>query len=225
LELVLIAAGNFQRGSKYGESDEKPVTTVRISRPYWLGKYEVTQKEWTALMRTSPSNVVAERFPVEQVSWEEAMAFCPRLTERERAAGRLPAGHVYTLPTEAEWDYACRAGTTGDYSGTGKLADMGWYSANSDDSTHPVGQERANGWGLYNMHGNVWEWCRDWYASSLPGGSVTDPSGALLGSDRVIRGGSWFNTADRCRSASRFSDSPGVRRDLLGFRLALSSVR
>jgi formylglycine-generating enzyme required for sulfatase activity len=152
------------------------------------------------------------------------MGFCRKLTERERAAGRLPEGYAYTLPTEAQWEYACRAGTTGDYAGN--LASMGWYkqNRNSGNQTHAVGQKQANAWGLYDMHGNVWEWCADWYADKLPGGSVRDPTGAASGSLRVFRGGGWGDGASLCRSASRSWGSPGSSISGLGFRLALSSI-
>jgi len=147
------------------------------------------------------------------------MQFCRKLTERERQAGRLPEGYEYTLPTEAQWEFACRAGTTGDFAGN--LDAMAWYNENSGNTTHPVAQKQANAWGLYDMRGNVWEWCRDWYGS-YPGGSVTDPTGPSSGSFRVDRGGSWGNVAGRCRSALRRWYAPGNRLDYLGFRLSLA---
>ena len=157
--------------------------------------------------------------PVEEVSWDDAMAFCRKLTERERAAFRLPEGYAYTLPTEAQWEYACRAGTTGDYAGN--LDSMGWYDQNSRRTTHPVGQKQANAWGLFDMHGNVWEWCADWYGN-YPGGSVTDPTGVPSGSDRVYRGGGWNDTASASHSAYRNGSEPGRREIFRGFRLALA---
>jgi len=138
---------------------------------------------------------------------------------RERAAKRLPEGYEYTLPTEAQWEYACRAGTTGDYAG--RLDSMGWYDANSGNETHPVAQKQANAWGLYDMHGNVWEWCRDWYGN-YPGGTVHDPVGPSSGSFRVSRGGCWFGSAHYCHSADRSWNGPSSRYDSLGFRLALA---
>jgi formylglycine-generating enzyme required for sulfatase activity len=159
---------------------------------------------------------------VESVSWDEAMDFCRKLTERERSAGSLPSGYVYTLPTEAQWEYACRAGTTGDYAGD--LQAMAWFAENAGRTTHAVATKQANAWGLHDMHGNVWEWCADWYADKLPGGSVSDFKGAAAGSNRVFRGGSWWNDAADCRSAFRYWNSPGFRSAYLGFRLALSSV-
>ena len=168
-------------------------------------------------MGSNPSHFKGGQLPVENVSWGDAMEFCRKLTERERQAGRLPTGTIYTLPTEAQWEYACRAGTTGDYAG--KVDAMAWYAKNSGAATHAVGTKQANAWGLHDMHGNVWEWCEDWYADKLPGGSVSDFKGAASGSLRVNRGGSWWNDAANCRSAFRIRFSPGNRYDDLGFRL------
>ncbi len=220
MEIVPVAAGRFEMGRASGSSsDERPVTEVTISRPFWLGKTEVTQAQWEALMGSNPSYFKGANLPVEQVSWDDAMAFCRKLTERERAAGRLPEGYIYTLPTEAQWEYACRAGTIGDYAGN--LDAMAWYGANSGSSTKPVGQKQANAWGLHDMHGNVWEWCLDW-KGDYPGGSVTDPTGPGSGPGRVFRGGSWVNPADFCRSALRLGLTPDYRGHNLGFRLALT---
>lgn len=219
LTMVPIPGGHFTMGSTFGEGNEKPATEVTIRRPYWLGRTEVTQGQWEAMMGSNPSNFKGTNRPVEQVSWDDAMAFCRKLTERERAAGRLPEGYVYTLPTEAQWEYACRAGTTGNYAGN--LDAMGWYASNSGSTTHPVGQKQANAWGLYDMHGNVWEWCLDGYAN-YPGGNVTDPAAASPGSNRVDRGGSWSNSADNCRSAGRSWVGQVFRWFDLGFRLALA---
>ena len=221
LKLMPITAGSFSMGSPNGDSDEKPVTRVTISRPYWLGATEVTQAEWAAVMGNNPSHFKGGNLPVEQVSYDDVLEFCRKLTERERAADRLPEGYEYTLPTEAQWEYACRAGTTGAYAGS--LDAMGWYDANSGSKTHEVGGKQANGWGLYDMHGNVWEWCLD-RSGAYPGGSVTDPRGASSGSFRVIRGGSWYFVAGYCRSAYRGGGTPGGRNiSVLGVRLALSS--
>ncbi len=163
---------------------------------------------------------------MEQVSWYDAIIYCAKLTERELAAERLPDGYVYRLPTEAEWEYAARAGSTtrfsyGDDHGNTKLGDYAWYFANSPITTHPVGQKLANAWGLYDMHGNVREWCSDWYGS-YPGGSVKDPTGPVTRSSRVFRGGSWNDVAWGCRSADRHDSLPSLTLSLLGFRVVLA---
>jgi len=221
LEMAYIRPGTFTMGSENGDSDEKPLTRVTLTKGYWLGKTEVTQGQWEALMGSNPSNFKnsGRDAPVETISWDEAMQFCRKLTERERQAGRLPEGYEYTLPTEAQWEYACRAGTTGDYAGN--LDAMAWYYQNGGSTTHPVGQKQANAWGLYDMHGNVWGWCRDWYGN-YPGSSVRDPTGPSSGSFRVLRGGGWGSVAGYCRSAVRNWFDPGLRWSGLGFRLALA---
>jgi len=242
LELVPIAAGRFAMGSTNGGSDERPVTQVEITRAFWLGKTEVTQGQWEAVMGSNPSNFKGANRPVEQVSYDDVVEFCRKLTARERAAGRLPSGYEYTLPTEAQWEYACRAGTTGDYSfgnnadelsrygnycDRSNTNDFDWKDKSHDDGqdkTAPVGSYRPNAWGLYDMHGNVWEWCLDWYTGTLPGGTVRDPVGPSSGAGRVLRGGGWSGTASGCRSADRVRLEPGYRNSNLGFRLALSSV-
>jgi len=246
--MVWIPAGTFTMGSPPTEacrySDEGPQTTVGISRGFCMGKYEVTQGEYLAVMGSNPSYVQGDlNCPVEQVSWNDAVAYCVVLTARERGAGRLPAGWEYRLPTEAEWEYACRAGTTtvfhyGDALRSGMANFDGHYEypgcAGSPcycynaggiylGRTTAVRSYVPNAWGLYGMHGNVWEWCQDWYAGSLPGGSVTDPQGPATGSHRVIRGGCWGNGASLCRSASRLNDFYPTYRDLsLGFRVVLA---
>ena len=241
LELVPIPAGRFAMGSTNGDSDERPVTQVELTRPFWLGKTEVTQAQWEAVMGDNPATFKGANLPVESVSYDDALAFCRKLTARERAAKRLPEGYEYTLPTEAQWEYACRAGTTGDYSfgnsadelsrygnycDRSNTNDFDWKDRSHDDGydkTAPVGSYRPNAWGLYDMHGNVWEWCLDW-KGDYAGGTVRDPVGPSSGANRVLRGGSWFDSAGRCRSANRGNNGPGGRSDNLGFRLALSSV-
>lgn len=219
LELIAIVPGTFQMGNPSGIYDnERPVTRVMFTESFWLGKTEVTQAQWQAVMGSNPSYFKGADLPVERVSWRDAMEFCRRLTERERAAGRLPTGYAYTLPTEAQWEYACRAGTTGDYAGNINM--MGWYNRNSGNTTQPVGRKQANAWGLHDLHGNVWEWCHDLY-SSYTGGSVTDPAGRPSGTGRVCRGGAWNSPAEDCRSANRNSEVSSFRYDNLGFRLAL----
>lgn len=225
LELLQIPAGTFMMGSPDGEEGRygnESRVRVRITEPFYLGKTEITQVQWESVMGNNPSHFKGDNLPVERVSWDEAMEFCRKLTERERSAGRLLRDWKYTLPTEAQWEYACRAGTTTAYytgNSSGDLARAGWYDANSGDKTHPVGQKMPNAWGLYDMHGNVWEWCLDRYGSRLQGGD--NPAGPKSGSCRVRRGGGWFFSARLCRSAHRIYASPGDRSFILGFRVAL----
>ena len=209
IELVLIRPGSFMMGSDSG--GEKPVHKVILTQSFYLGKFEVTQEQWQAVMGSNPSNFKGPKLPVENVSWDDCQSFLAEL--------QVKTGRKFMLPTEAQWEYACRAGTTGDYAGN--LDAMAWYSENSGNTTHPVGQTRANAWGLYDMHGNVLEWCADRY-SDYPSDAVSDPAGPSSGSFRVYRGGSWYDPADFCRSACRNWRIPGGRNYCLGLRLALA---
>lgn len=211
MEFVYIPAGSFQMGGdKY--DNEKPVHQVTISEGFYLGKYEVTQGEWERIMGSNPSRFKENtRLPVEGVSWEDVQIFIRKLNERE-------GKEVYRLPSEAEWEYACRAGTSGDYAGN--LDAMGWYKGNAGDKTHPVGEKSPNGWGLYDMHGNVREWCGDWYGEKYYQSSPSeDPRGPNTGSHWVIRGGSWDDYGDRRRPTARNARPPGYRDFRIGFRI------
>ena len=211
MEFAWIPAGDFRMGSTSSDASdlEQPVTRVRISRGFWLGKHEVTQAEWQAVMGTNPSRFSGcGRCPVEEVSWEDAQAFIGRLNARGE-------GTRYRLPTEAEWEYAARAGTSGDR--YGNLDAIAWHDGNSGDRTHPVGQKAPNAFGLHDMLGNVFEWVQDWYGG-YPGGSLTDPRGPASGSRRVLRGGGWPGGARFCRASNRSVSTPGSRL-YLGFRL------
>jgi len=296
VDLIRIPAGSFVMGSPADEpgrhANEGPVTAVTISRPFWFGRYEVTQRQWSQVMHTSLADQaklmladdrlymlggkertirdrlgfrrdakmsdvvgnVAPDLPMYWVNWDEAVEFCRRLTARARRLGRLPAGYVYRLPTEAEWEYAARAGTReATYAGpiailaerdAPVLDAIAWYAGNSSvgyrgngwptadwaGKQYPggtagprrVGTRRANPWGLYDMLGNVNEWVADWYADHLPGGAVRDPVGPATGTQRGIRGGSWFNAARGERSADRDYSGPTRRFFGLGFRVALA---
>jgi formylglycine-generating enzyme required for sulfatase activity len=173
-----------------------------------------------------PLHGEGDDYPMYHVSWDEAAEFCKRLTEQELVAGRLPAGMVYSLPTEAEWEYACRAGSTTRFANGDTEADLdkiGWYDGNSGNTTHPVGTKLPNDWGLYDMHGNVAEWCHDryWY-DYYPNGEAVDPSGPVKGHSRSFRGGGWSNPSRYCRSADRSSITPGDGIAFLGFRITRS---
>ena len=216
--MVLIKAGTFLRLKH----------SVTLSRDFWLGKYEVTQAEYAALMGKNPSHFKDRPdAPVEKVSYLDATAYCSALTQRERQAGRLPPRYEYRLPSEAQWEYACRAGTTNRFSFGDTAADAdqyAWTWENSDGSTHPIGQKRPNPWGLYDMHGNVWEWCLDWFGE-YPATDLTDPSGPAQGKIKVFRGGGWNNEVQFARSANRFMMAPASGIYFVGFRVALSQSR
>jgi sulfatase modifying factor 1 len=213
---------------------------VLLTKGYWLTKCEVTQSEWKQVMKTEPwkgqdSTKEGVDFPATHVSWNDATDFCRKLTEQERQAGRLSNDWEYTLPTDAQWERACRAQTETKFSfgdDASKLGDYAWWgglegdgNAKTEPFAHRVGQKKANPWGLCDMHGNVWEWCRDTYTLNLSGGR--DPevkSDEEKGSNRVIRGGSWSRDAAGCRSGARYGYPPDNRLNYLGFRPALSAV-
>jgi formylglycine-generating enzyme required for sulfatase activity len=239
--MVFIPPGTFRMGSPANEVDredrEGPQMAVTISRGFWMGKYEVTQGEYLAVMGSNPSWFTTNNGyshdlsrPVEQVSWEDATNYCGQLTQQERAAGRIATNDAYRLPTEAQWEYACRAWTStrfnyGDDPGYTNLTNYAWYWDNSGETTHPVGQKSPNQWGLYDMHGNVWEYCQD-RQSEYPGGIVVDPQGPARGS-LVIRGGGWnywyYAGARVCRSAFRYDTfSPPSRDGSFGLRVVLA---
>jgi formylglycine-generating enzyme required for sulfatase activity len=223
---VWILPGTFVMGSpssEEGRYDDEVQHRVTLTQGFWLSDHEVTQAEYQEVMRTNPSYFKGDpNRPVETVTWNDAVLYCDLLTARERAAGRITAQQAYRLPTEAEWEYAARAGTTG--ARHGELDTIAWWSGNSGSGTHPVKKKAPNAWGLHDMLGNVREWCSDWYGD-YPTGSVTDPTGPNWGSGRVFRGGSWYFGAGSARSADRFRDDPSLRSFSLGFRPALSSVR
>ena len=254
IKLRVIPAGSFQMGSPAGkgDGDEHPQHAVRIARPFYLGVYEVTQAQYEEIMGTNPSWFSAtgggkdkvagqstDRHPVESVSWLDAVKFCNRLSEKERlepfykiAGGSVRVaswdGAGFRLPTEAEWEYACRAGPEGQGRYTfgdadEELGDHAWFGGNSGKVTHPVGQKRRNRFGLFDMHGNVWEWCQDWYDENYYTQSPTDdPRGPDAAADRVFRGGGWVNGPVFCRSAGRSRPGPAIRNGRRGFRLALT---
>jgi formylglycine-generating enzyme required for sulfatase activity len=232
MKLVLIPKGTFMMGSperEKGRWEQETQHEVTISKDYYLGVYEVTQAQYEKVMGKNPSHfqgsIVRNEnadLPVENVSWDDAVEFCKKLSDlpEEKKAGR-----EYRLPTEAEWEYACRAGSKTSYSfddEQGLLPEYGWFNRKSSQRTHTVGLLEPNAWGLYDMHGNVWEWCSDWYVE-YPQGAVSDPTGPKEGSFRVFRGGSWRDVAAICRSAFRCMLDPSYRGIGIGFRLALSS--
>ena len=274
VELQPISAGVFLMGSPASEPgrglSEGPRTRVILSKPFWLGRTDVTHAQWKAVMGSDLTEQARKAFPNDSqfaqslagtgdhvamyyVSWDDAMAFCRKLTERALADGTLPAGYLCTLPTEAQWEYACRAGTVeATYAGPlqilGKnnapvLDAIAWYGGNSSvdyygpgldtrdwpEKAYPggtagpreVGLKQPNAWGLCDMLGNVYQWCRDFPAAALAGGTANDPAGEPQGSDRSVRGGSWHSDATFCRAAYRARNIPFNRSLFIGFRVAL----
>jgi len=221
MPVAFIGPGSFTMGSpssEYGHSSDEGQVDVILSQGFGLAKTEVTQAQWEAVMGSNPSEFKGSNLPVERVGWEDVQAFIAKLNEKQI----LPQGWKFALPTEAQWEYACRAGEKGPYSG-GNLDEVGWYNGNSGSQTHEVAKKRPNALGLYDMHGNVYEWCSDWYEDTLKGG--IDPVGPSSSVYRVLRGGSWPYVASACRAAHRRRHAPGNRFNDLGFRPALVPSR
>jgi formylglycine-generating enzyme required for sulfatase activity len=223
MEFIFIRAGTFVMGSpesELGRDKYERQHEVTISKPFYMQATEVTQGQWQAVMGDNPSHFkeCGDICPVERVSWDDCQEFIRRLNQMERT-------DTYRLPTEAEWEYACRAGSQTPFcfgDSEEQLGEYAWYRDNSGRQTHPVGQKKPNAWGLYDMHGNAWEWCQDRYQKKYPRGEVTDPTGPSRGSERVSRGGSWLTSPSYCRSADRLDNAPDSRYHVLGFRLAMT---
>ena len=245
MKLVLVPAGKFTMGSPEGEKgrgtgdspyagtvrapggipaagakdrpgNEGPQREVTISRPFFMGIYEVTQEQYEQIVGRNPSHFKDPQNPVEYVSAEDAMAFCEKVSKK--------TGKRVLLPTEAQWEYACRAGSQTRFNFGDDEKDLGdhaWYKDNSDGKTHPVGQKKPNAWGLYDMHGNVWEWCRDWYGDSYADAQTTDPIRPAAGKGHLLRGGCWYYFAHYARSAQRWPVFVGRRDSVFGFRVVV----
>ena len=219
MEMVYVKGGTFEMGATAEQyeayNEEKPVRIIRLDG-YHIGKYEVTQAQWKAVMGTVPSEFKGDNLPVENVSWEDAQEFCQKLSEA--------TGKKYVLPTEAQWEYAARGGNQSQhyrYAGSNDIDEVAWYYNNGNRKTHPAGTKKANELGIYDMSGNVGEWCSDWYGS-YDENDTENPQGPVSGAYRVERGGDWGCLAVGCRVSSRDGDTPGYRRIILGFRVACS---
>ncbi|MGF7036212.1 formylglycine-generating enzyme required for sulfatase activity [Paenibacillus mucilaginosus] len=218
MEFVLIHPGSFTMGSSLhtGVGDEAPEHRVTITKPFYMGIYEVTQEQWQELMGNNPSTFKGDQAPVDSVSWDEAQRFIVKLQEK--------TGRKFTLPTEAQWEYAARAGTStawdfGDNESL--LGEYAWFGDNSGGATHPAGQKKPNAWGLHDLYGNVQEWCRDWYAAPYPQGDAADPQGPKSGESRVLRGGAWGDDYTMVRSAYRNAAGADAKTPGIGFRVVM----
>ena len=213
-KMIAVDGGTFEMGKSADGNNVTPVHSVTLSS-YSIGETEVTQALWKAVMGTNPSNNEGDNLPVEMVSWNDCQTFITMLNQL--------TGKTFRLPTEAEWEFAAKGGTKSKgytYSGTNTIGDVAWYDDNSSSKTHPVATKQANELGIYDMNGNVWEWCQDWYGN-YSSSAQTNPKGPSSGSGRVARGGGWFNFARYCRTANRLSHTPTHSDSFLGFRLAL----
>lgn len=217
MEFVWIQPGAFLMGSADGPEDERPVRRLAIGRGFWIGKYEVTQEQFCAVTHRRPSINEGDSNPVDKVSYEDAQEFLADMNRKVPA----PAGYVFRLPTEAEWEFVCRAGAKTRYpngNDPAGLKFMAWFKDNSDFKTHPVGQRQPNAWGVYDMLGNVAEWCADWLAPFSPT-ETADPTGPAKGSHRVIRGGSFADVSERISCSFRGGVPPSFRHGYVGFRV------
>lgn len=239
--MVFVQGGTFQMGSNDGSDDEKPIHSVTLS-DFYISKYEVTQKEWEKIMGYNPSDWKGKNLPVESVSWYDAVEFCNKKSQVESLTSCYTgsekntkcnfSANGYRLPTEAEWEYAAKGGHLANgsnllnggynYSGSNNIGDVAWYSSNSGSKTHSVGTKKANELGIYDMSGNVWEWCNDW-KGNYSSGSQTNPRGPNWGMSRVFRGGSWHHNDKNCRVADRYDFIPDLGFSNLGFRLSRCS--
>ena len=218
MEFILIGPGTFFMGSSLyaGGGEEAPEHEVAITTPYYLGKFEVTQYQWNAVMGNNPSAFQDEQHPVDSVSWNDAELFLTKLHSK--------TGLTFALPTEAQWEYAARAGTRTKWdfgSNESSLGDYAWFGENANEATHPVGQKKPNTWGLYDMYGNVQEWCKDWYESSYPKKQLLDPQGPDEGELRVLRGGAWGDDFSMVRSAYRNAAGPDIQSHGTGLRVVM----
>ena len=220
-KMIAVEGGTFLMGSPESDAeaddDEKPQHEVTLSN-YYIGETEVTQELWETVMDSNPSEFKGPKLPVENVSWDDCQEFILKLNEK--------TGKTFRLPTEAEWEYAARGGKKSKgytYSGSNAIDDVAWYDGNSGEITHKVSTKQANELGIYDMSGNVYEWCQDWYGKTYyENSSTTDPQGPTSGASRVLRGGSWYGIAQGCRVANRIIGYPGSRRNFIGLRLVLA---
>jgi formylglycine-generating enzyme required for sulfatase activity len=215
MKFLHVPPGEFRMGSdpaEPGRHDDETAHDVKITRGFWIAATEVTQAQWQKVMGLNRAEPKGENLPASRLSWPQAVEFCRKLSQAE--------GRTYRLPTEAQWEYACRAGAAEPYSG-GKLDEVAWHMDNSGEAPHEVAGKKPNAWGLYDMHGNAAEWCRDLYQRDLGPAPAGDPAGPAEGNARVVRGGSWGHFARACRSAARASFNPAYPLERVGLRVII----
>lgn len=219
IRLAAVDPGRYVR-----KTDVQQVIT--LTKRFWIGTHEISQKEYESVMGSNPSFFKGESLPVEKVKFDQAVAFCKALTLRDRWEGRIRQDMIYRLPTEAEWEFACLGGATTPFSfgEESQTAEFVWAAENSGDKTQPVGQKKPNAWGLYDMHGNVWEWVVDWFAPHSKDTQLTDPEGPITGEHKVFKGGGWSHEAKFARATSRFMMAPDMGINFVGFRVVLSEL-
>jgi formylglycine-generating enzyme required for sulfatase activity len=209
MKMIEVTSGSVTGSAwRFGKAGYEmgPAREIVIAENFYMGATEVTQEQWEKVTGSNPSFHKGKSLPVDQVTWDDALAFCERLTSQDRESGKLPEGFVYALPTSLQWEYVCRAGSTGDYGGTGRLDEMGWHGDIADGQTHPVAGKKPNAWGFYDMHGNVWEWALD-----------KDPQNE---NQRLTHGGGWVNTAADARSGAAVMTPADAKAKTIGLRLA-----
>ena len=228
LKMIWIPSGKFVMGSPKSEPghryEEEDLHQVIISRGFWIGQFEVTQTQFETITGGNPSTFKDPQMPVHKVNWEDAMEFCETLTDRENSMNRMPDKWGFNLPTEAQWEYACRADTTTVFNfgnGAEELPQYGWFSDNSDGSPKTIGTKKPNPWGIHDLQGNVGEWCFDWYGKAYPDDGSVDPITKKGSAFKIFRGGTYTDISDRCRAAYRNRATPDTSNSWIGFRVVL----
>jgi formylglycine-generating enzyme required for sulfatase activity len=228
MQMIWVPPGKFVMGSPKSEPghrlDEEELHQVIISRGFWIGQFEVSQAQFETILGENPSTFKDPLMPVHKVNWEEAMEFCEALTDREKSVNRMPDKWGFNLPTEAQWEYACRADTTTVFhfgNEAEELSQYGWFVDNSDGSPKTIGTKKPNAWGIHDLHGNMGEWCFDWYGKAYPVDGSVDPITKKASAFKVFRGGTYTDISDRCRAAYRNRITPDTRNPWIGFRVVL----
>jgi formylglycine-generating enzyme required for sulfatase activity len=228
MKMIWVPPGKFVMGSPKSEpghrQEEEELHQVTISRGFWVGQFEVTQAQFETILGDNPSAFKDPQMPVHKVNWHEAMEFCEVLTEREKSVNRMPNKWSFNLPSEAQWEYACRADTTTVFhfgNEAEELPPYGWFADNSDGGPKTIGTKKPNAWGIHDLHGNMGEWCFDWYGKAYPVDGSVDPITEKASAFKVFRGGTYTDIPERCRAAHRHRITPETRNPWIGFRVVL----